>query len=104
MCETTREMQEKFEVTYEGTTKVKELKIRALANEYELFKMNNDEGVESIFFWYNKIVSELKYLGMIYSNIYNLKTYNKPTQSLGDKNFYPKRYRSTQNDLRLTKK
>lgn len=61
-------MWDKLEVTYEGISKVKEARINALANEYELFKMANDEDVETRFSRFSKIVSELKSLGMVYSN------------------------------------
>lgn len=48
-CKMAKELRDKLEVTYEGTTKVKEAKISALVNEYELFKMEENEGVESMF-------------------------------------------------------
>ena len=38
-CETAKEMWDKLEVMYEGTTKLKEAQISLLVNEYELFKM-----------------------------------------------------------------
>lgn len=44
-CKTAKEMCEKLEVTYKGTTKVREDRIRSLVNEYELFKMIDDENV-----------------------------------------------------------
>lgn len=37
-------------------------------NEYELFKMEYDENVESMFSKFSKIVCEVKSLGMVYSN------------------------------------
>lgn len=43
-------MWNKREVTYEETSKVKEALISALVNEYELFKMVNDENVETMVF------------------------------------------------------
>jgi len=58
----------KLEVTYEGTTKVNEAHISSLVNEYELFKMAEDENVEDMFSRFSKIVCELKSLGMVYSN------------------------------------
>ena len=67
-CETAKEMWDKVEVTYEGTTKVKEARISSLVNEYELFKMADDENVESMFSRFSKIFCELKSLGMVYSN------------------------------------
>jgi len=61
-------MWDKLEVTYEGTTKVKEARISSLVNEYELFKMVEDENVEAMFSRFSKIICELKSLGMVYSN------------------------------------
>ena len=51
-----KEIWDKLEMTYEGTTKVKEVQISSLVNEYELFKMAEDENVESIFPRFCKIV------------------------------------------------
>ena len=67
-CESAKEMWDKLEVTYEGTTKVKEARISLIVNEYELFKMVEDENVKSMFSRFSKIVCELKSLGMVYSN------------------------------------
>ena len=53
------------EVKYEGTTKVNEALISSVVNEYELFKMNKDQIVESMFSRFRKIVYELKNLGMV---------------------------------------
>lgn len=64
--ETAKEMWDKLEVTYEGTTKVKKAKINALVNEYELLKIEENKCVQSIFARFSKIVCEVKSLGMIY--------------------------------------
>lgn len=61
-------MWDKLEVSYEGTTKVKEARITSLVNEYELFKMAEDENIEAMFLRFSKIVCELKSIGMVYSN------------------------------------
>lgn len=42
-------MWDKLEVTYEGTTKVKEIRIGVLIIEYELFKIVDHEVVEYVF-------------------------------------------------------
>ena len=55
-------------MNYEGTIKVKEAQISSLVNEYELYKMVDDENVESMFSRFSKIVIELKSVGMVYSN------------------------------------
>lgn len=62
------EMWDKLEVTYEGTTNVNEAWIGALVNEYDLYKMWEDENVESMFSRFSKIVCKLKTLGIVYSN------------------------------------
>lgn len=64
--DTTNEMWDKLEVAYEGSTKVKKPRIGALVTEYLQFKMNNDDGVKSIFSQFRKIINELRYLLMIY--------------------------------------
>ena len=66
-------MRDKLEMTYEGTTKLKETRISSLVNEYELFKMTEDENVESIFSRFSKIVCELKSLEMVYSNAFQVR-------------------------------
>lgn len=63
---TAKEMCGKLEVTYEGTTKVKKSKIAVLINEYEMFKMKENENIEIMFARFSKIVCKLKSLGMIY--------------------------------------
>ena len=67
-CEIAKEMWDKLEVTYEGTTKVKEAQISSVVNEYELFKMTGDENVEFMLSRFKKIVCKLKLLGMVCSN------------------------------------
>ncbi|KAF3670777.1 COP9 signalosome complex subunit 2 [Capsicum annuum] len=64
--ETAKYMWDKLEVTYEGTTKVKKSKIVALANEYELFKIEKNENIETMFAKFRKIICKLKSLGIIY--------------------------------------
>ncbi|XP_060190878.1 uncharacterized protein LOC132620203 [Lycium barbarum] len=67
-CETAREMWEKLEITYEGTSKVRETKIDALRHDYEAFSMKDDENIESMFIRFSKIIGELKSLGVTYTN------------------------------------
>ena len=38
-CKTVKEIWDKFKVTHEGTSQVKESKIALLSNQYEMFKM-----------------------------------------------------------------
>ncbi|KAG2727786.1 hypothetical protein I3760_01G174400 [Carya illinoinensis] len=44
-CATAKEIWDNLEVTYEGTSQVKESKIYILTHEYEMFKMNDDESI-----------------------------------------------------------
>ncbi|XP_059279683.1 uncharacterized protein LOC132033660 [Lycium ferocissimum] len=61
-------MWDKLEVTYEGTSKVRETKIDALRHDYEAFMMKDDENIESMFTRFSKIIGELKSLGVTYTN------------------------------------
>ena len=45
MCATTKEIWDKLEVTYEGTSRVKETKINLLVTQYEIFKMEESETI-----------------------------------------------------------
>lgn len=80
-CETAKEMWNKvLEVTYERTNK--EARISSLVNEYELFKMAEDENVENVFSRFSKIIHELKFLGMIYSNGLHVRNSLEVSQKL----------------------
>ncbi|XP_016552586.1 uncharacterized protein LOC107852048 [Capsicum annuum] len=48
-CETKKEIWDELEITYEGTNKVKKSKTVALVNEYESFKMEENEDIETMF-------------------------------------------------------
>ncbi|XP_019257752.1 PREDICTED: uncharacterized protein LOC109235966 [Nicotiana attenuata] len=67
-CNTTKEMWDKLEVTYEGTSKVKETHISMLVHDYELFQMKEIEYIEEMFSIFNKIISDLKAFGKPYSS------------------------------------
>nr|XP_016451070.1 PREDICTED: uncharacterized protein LOC107775804 [Nicotiana tabacum] len=62
-CETAKEMWDKLEVTYEGTNKVKEIRINLLVRDYELFQMKDGESVEEMFSRFSKILGDLMSLG-----------------------------------------
>ncbi|XP_019261602.1 PREDICTED: uncharacterized protein LOC109239483 [Nicotiana attenuata] len=47
-CDTAKEMWDKLEVTYEGTSKVKETRINRLIRDYELFQMKEDKSIKDI--------------------------------------------------------
>ncbi|GAV78045.1 UBN2 domain-containing protein, partial [Cephalotus follicularis] len=55
-------------VTYEGTNQVKEAKISMLVNEYEMFTMNENEDIKSMFSRFTNIINALQALDETYSN------------------------------------
>nr|XP_009776144.1 PREDICTED: uncharacterized protein LOC104225967 [Nicotiana sylvestris] len=67
-CDTTKEMWDKLEVTYEGTNKVKKIHINMLFHNYELFQMKEGESIEEMFSRFNKIISDLKAFGKPYTS------------------------------------
>nr|XP_018623550.1 uncharacterized protein LOC108943686 [Nicotiana tomentosiformis] len=67
-CDTTKEMWDKLEVGYEGTSKVKETQINMLVHDYELFRMKEGESIEEVFERFSKIIGDLKTFGKLYSS------------------------------------
>ncbi|VFQ82817.1 unnamed protein product [Cuscuta campestris] len=67
-CETTKQMWEKLEVTYEGTAQVREAKIDHLTHEYELFSMKENEKIEEMFERFSNIINPLNLLGKTYTD------------------------------------
>ncbi|GAV83966.1 UBN2 domain-containing protein, partial [Cephalotus follicularis] len=67
-CDSTKEMWDLLEVTYEGTNQVKESKISMLVHEYELFVMHDNECISDMFSRFTTIINSLKNLGKSYSN------------------------------------
>ncbi|XP_019241810.1 PREDICTED: uncharacterized protein LOC109221826 [Nicotiana attenuata] len=67
-CDTANEMWDKLEVTYEGTSKVKETHINMLVHDYELFSVKEGESIEEMFARFCKIISDLKAFGKPYSS------------------------------------
>jgi hypothetical protein len=67
-CESAKEVWDKIQVTYEGTTQVKRSKISILTHEYELFAMNADETIAQMSARFNSIINGLKVLGKTYSS------------------------------------
>src|SRR5262249_48227639 len=68
LCKNAKEIWEKLQVTYEGTTQVKATKISMLTHKYELFKMEESESISEMFTRFNGILNELKGLGKTYEN------------------------------------
>ena len=67
MCSTAKKIWDKLEVTYEGTSKVKESKINLLVTQYEVFKMDEPEIIIQMYFRFTNIINGLKALGKIYT-------------------------------------
>ncbi|GAV56891.1 UBN2 domain-containing protein, partial [Cephalotus follicularis] len=66
-CISTKEMWDRLEVTYE-VTQVKEAKISMLVHDYEMFTMNENEDIKSMFSRFTNIINALQALGKTYSN------------------------------------
>ncbi|XP_075109020.1 uncharacterized protein LOC142180827 [Nicotiana tabacum] len=66
--DTDKEMWDKLEVTYEGTSKGKETHINMLVHDYEPFQMKEEESIEEMFAKFSKIMSDLKAFGKPYSS------------------------------------
>ncbi|XP_019231958.1 PREDICTED: uncharacterized protein LOC109212740 [Nicotiana attenuata] len=81
-CDTAKEMWHKLEVTYEGTSKVKETHINMLVHDYELFSMKEGESIEEMFARFSKIISDLKAFGKPYTVIKSEK-FPEVCQALG---------------------
>ncbi|VFR02648.1 unnamed protein product [Cuscuta campestris] len=67
-CSTAKEMWDKLEVTYEGTNQVREAKIDFLTQEYEMFRMKEDENIDDMFDRFSKIVNDLHALKKTYTD------------------------------------
>ena len=67
-CDTAKQIWDKLEVTYEGTNQVKESRINMLVHDYEMFKMDVDESIPSMFTRFTNITNSLKSLGKEYTN------------------------------------
>ncbi|XP_057982318.1 uncharacterized protein LOC131167533 [Malania oleifera] len=66
-CNMAKEIWEKLQVTYEGTTQVKKSKIYMLVQEYEMFKMEESETITALFTHFTHITNGLKAFGREYS-------------------------------------
>ncbi|GAV75560.1 UBN2 domain-containing protein, partial [Cephalotus follicularis] len=67
-CILATEMWDRLKVTYEGTNQVKEANISMLVHEYEMFTMNENEDIKSLFTRFTNITNALQSLDKIYSN------------------------------------
>ena len=67
MCSTAKEIWDKLEVTYEGTSKVKESKINLLVTQYKVFKIGESKTIIQMYFKFTNIINSLKALGKTYT-------------------------------------
>ena len=68
-CKMAKEIWDKFKVTHEGTSQVKESMISILVHKYELFKMETNEIISEIFTRFIDIINGIKSLEKIYTNV-----------------------------------
>ncbi|MQM02573.1 hypothetical protein Taro_035340, partial [Colocasia esculenta] len=66
-CTSAKEMWDKLELIYEGTSEVRESKVSMLVSEYEMFKMNHDETISDMFARFMVLINGLKGLKKEYS-------------------------------------
>ena len=67
-CISAKEIWDKLEVTHEGTTQVKDDNINMLVHDYELFNMEPNESLTSMYSRFSVNTNALNLLGKIYSN------------------------------------
>ncbi|MQL86524.1 hypothetical protein Taro_019062 [Colocasia esculenta] len=65
-CKSAMEMWEKLRITYEGTDKVKEIRIDILLTQYERFQMQSGESKTHMFSRFTDITNRLAGLGKTY--------------------------------------
>ncbi|XP_070057649.1 uncharacterized protein [Nicotiana tomentosiformis] len=64
-CQSAKEIWKALQIAHEGTTQVKQSKIDTLTNEYELFKMKDDESIQYMRTRFTSIINEFHSLGEI---------------------------------------
>ena len=67
VCKTAYVIWRTLQVTHEGTNKVKLTKIAMLVNQFELFKMNENESISDMYCRFQEIVHSLTALRKTYS-------------------------------------
>ena len=65
-CTTAKEMWNKLQVIYEGTSEVRETKANMFVSEYEAFHMKNNESISKMYARLTLIPNGLKSLGKTY--------------------------------------
>jgi len=61
-------MRDTLQLTHEGTTDVERSRVNTLTHEYELFRMNTNENIQSMPKRFTHIVNHLGSLGKIFPN------------------------------------
>ena len=64
----THELWNTFEVSYQGTSSIKETRINMFTRNYELFKMEKDESFSQMFTRFTTIINSIGALGKIFPN------------------------------------
>jgi hypothetical protein len=64
-CESSHEAWRTLQITHEGTTQVKKTKINLLMQQYEMFRMTEEENIGNVFYRFLNIVNSLKGLGRV---------------------------------------
>src|SRR3954467_11867339 len=68
-CQTAHEIWHILEVTYEGTSRVKESKISVLVHQFELFTMNEGKSIKDMYTRFTDITNSLIGLSKTYSSV-----------------------------------
>ncbi|GAV58347.1 UBN2 domain-containing protein, partial [Cephalotus follicularis] len=83
-CISPKEMWDRFEVTYKGTNQVKDAKISILVHDYELFLMNENDDIKSMFTIFTNIINALQSLLPLEDLIGSLLTHEMTMQKRED--------------------
>jgi hypothetical protein len=67
-CKSAKDMWDKLQLIYEGTSEVRETKASMLISDYEMFRMNETESISEMFARFMVIVNGLKGLGKEYKD------------------------------------
>ena len=67
-CVSAKQMWDKLQTIYEGTSEVKETKANMLVTQYEMFRMKQDESISDMFARFMQLTNQLNSLGKVYSN------------------------------------
>ena len=65
LCTSAKKLWEKLVVAYEGTSQAQETKMSIWLQQYELFAMQPNKGVNDIFIKFTIIVNNINFLGKI---------------------------------------